>query len=350
MPAVAGVSWGLLAGAGPLNPPAGPVAATGKTLGEVEPRIAVTAANTPGDADSVFRITQPGSYYLTGNVAGVAGSHGIQIETEGVTLDLNGFALVGVAGSLDGVNMPNFRENVVIRNGHIRGWGESGIEARIDIGRIEDITAADNGAWGIDNAASGTFTTRIISCEVLTNGAAFEGGAGGIRGGQVSHITDCTAYNNTGVGILVGNFGIVTGCIAQSNTSHGIVASIGGTISACTASGNTSDGIRVASDCVVVGNRCYQNGSATGDGAGVHATGSDNRIEGNNCTDADRGIDVDQGGNFITRNTCSGNATNWTVAAGNVCLVVQAFGGGLIDGNAGGAAPGSTDPNANFTY
>ncbi|HYD01608.1 MAG TPA: hypothetical protein VEB22_10315, partial [Phycisphaerales bacterium] len=48
-------------GAGPLNPPVGPVAPTAKPIAEVEPRTAINAANTPGDADSLFRITQPGS-------------------------------------------------------------------------------------------------------------------------------------------------------------------------------------------------------------------------------------------------------------------------------------------------
>jgi len=113
--------------AGELDPPAGPVVPTHKTLTEVEPRIAVNADNTPGDADSLFKITQPGSYYLTGNVTGQSGMHGIQLEADGVTLDLGGFTLLGVAGSLDGINMPAFRENVVIRNGHLRNWGESGI-------------------------------------------------------------------------------------------------------------------------------------------------------------------------------------------------------------------------------
>ncbi|HYD01267.1 MAG TPA: hypothetical protein VEB22_08580, partial [Phycisphaerales bacterium] len=102
---------GLLAGglacgaasAGPLNPPTGAIVSSGKTLAEVEPRMAVNAANTPGDADSLFRITQPGSYYLTANVAGVPAKHGIEIAVGGVTLDLNGFELTGVAGSLDGV-------------------------------------------------------------------------------------------------------------------------------------------------------------------------------------------------------------------------------------------------------
>ena len=55
--------------AGPLTPPAGPVASTYKTLSEVEPRIAINAANTPGNAANLFIINQPGSYYLTGNIA-----------------------------------------------------------------------------------------------------------------------------------------------------------------------------------------------------------------------------------------------------------------------------------------
>src|SRR5690606_18106937 len=93
----------ILAGAavaGPLNPPAGPVAPTHKTLTEVEPRTPINAANTPGDADSVYRIFQPGSYYLTGNIVGQAGKRGIEIASSNVTLDLNGFALQGVPGSL----------------------------------------------------------------------------------------------------------------------------------------------------------------------------------------------------------------------------------------------------------
>ena len=54
--------------AGPLTPPAGPVAPTPGP----EPRIPINATNTPGDADSLFRITQPGSYYLTGNLLGAS--------------------------------------------------------------------------------------------------------------------------------------------------------------------------------------------------------------------------------------------------------------------------------------
>src|SRR5438093_7800183 len=92
--AAAGVLYG-----GPLDPPAGPVTSTYKTLTEVEPRTAVNAVNTPGDFNSLFKISQPGSYYLTGNITGVASKHGIEIVASGVTLDLNGFDLLGAPGS-----------------------------------------------------------------------------------------------------------------------------------------------------------------------------------------------------------------------------------------------------------
>jgi len=121
-------------------------------------------------------------------------------------------------------------------------------------------------------------------------------------------------------------------------------------VTGCTARLNSGDGIQVVSDCRVTDNSCDSNGNGSGDGAGIHATSSDNRIEGNNCTGADRGIDVDVAGNIIIRNTCSGNTTNWDVVAGNICLVVQGVTGAAILGNSGGVAPGSTDPNANFSY
>ena len=62
-----------------------------KTLDQVEPRIPINATNTPGDADSVYVITKPRLYYLTGNLQGVRTKHGIKISVGGVTLDIMGF-------------------------------------------------------------------------------------------------------------------------------------------------------------------------------------------------------------------------------------------------------------------
>lgn len=74
--------------AGDLNPPAGAVSPTGKTLTEVEPRIALSAENTPGDSRSVFRITQPGSYVLTSDVSVPNNDTGINAEFRSGTTSL----------------------------------------------------------------------------------------------------------------------------------------------------------------------------------------------------------------------------------------------------------------------
>ncbi len=375
--------------AGPLNPPAGPVASTYKTLSEVEPRIAINSVNTPGDADSLFKITQPGSYYLTGNLTGVAGKHGIEIAASGVAIDLSGFGLVGVPGMglFDGVNAETSGlTDLTIRNGSVRGWGSRGIGISTIgplNGRVEAITASANATAGIssglgytvigctayDNAGDGFFLgggSTITDCVAYGNDAdgidtnsgstilnctAFGNAGRGVRVSIASTLTGIAAYNNGVDGIEIGSGNTATACTAYSNGGNGIVVtagSVGSTISGCTARLNTLDGIRVTTACVAIANTCASNG--IGDGAGIHATGVDNRIEGNNCTGADRGIDVDVAGNIIIRNTCSGNPTNWDVVAGNNCLVVLAVDAAAILGDAGGVSIGSTNPFANFTY
>src|SRR6185295_11021300 len=137
--------------AGPLNPPGGPVTSTNKTLTEVEPRIAINATNTPGDADSVFRIAGAGSYYLAGNVTGVSGKAGIEIASNDVTVDLMGFELLGVAGSLAGVRTPAAVSGLTIRNGSIRSWPTGGIAASAVSSSVivEGVTATGNTGAGI---------------------------------------------------------------------------------------------------------------------------------------------------------------------------------------------------------
>jgi hypothetical protein len=81
--------------------------------------IEVNSVNTPGDATAEFVISQPGSYCLGSNVVGVSGKTGIRIDADSVTLDLSGFAMLGVSGSLSGV-LINTHIHVAVRNGSIR--------------------------------------------------------------------------------------------------------------------------------------------------------------------------------------------------------------------------------------
>lgn len=181
---------------------------------------------------------------------------------------------------------------------------------------------------------------------------------------QASSLDGCVAYNNKGsgsssCGIEALDGSTIVGCSANFNshtnspgTSHqgiGIAASNGSMVKDCSTSFNKGDGIRISGGCLAAGNICDGNGFI-GDGAGLHVTYKKNRIENNNVTNNDRGIDVEYGENFITRNTASGNNTNWVVSAGNTCLVVLRVHSTAIIGNSGGTPPGSTDPNANYTY
>ncbi len=376
--------------AGPLTPPTGPVAPTLKTLAEVEPRIAIDATNTPGDADSLFKITQPGSYYLTGNVAGEAGKHGIEIVASNVTIDLNGFALVGVPGTLDGVGATVIDlTNIEVRNGSLQSWGSDGVDLSslvVISGVVRDVRSSANGARGIsvgngsaiirsvayDNGTFGISASQgstVTECTAFRNTgtginastgctitacSAYDNGADGIATAAGNTITECSANFNTGDGISAGFGSTINACTAYSNAGNGITANSGSTISGCTARVNTLNGIRVTNSCTVLLNTCTSNGNGGGDGAGILAVGIDNRIEGNTCTTNDRGIDVDGSGNIIIKNVCAGNTTNWSIAAGNhygpIIDRTAVAAPPAVSGNSATEALGSTHPNANFTY
>ena len=74
-----------------------------QVLAELETRIVLTPPGEgemlPVSATAVISINSAGSYVLGGNVFGVSGKHGIEIKKSNVTLDLNGYALIGTPGS-----------------------------------------------------------------------------------------------------------------------------------------------------------------------------------------------------------------------------------------------------------
>ncbi len=338
------IMLGVPALAGPLTPPAGPIAPTPGP----EPRIAVSATNTPGDANSVFRIAQPGSYYLTGNVAGAASRHGIEIEASGVTLDLNGFEIAGVAGALDGISVPTpGTANITIINGLVRNFPGDGVDAFNAAGvRLEGVTAASNGMEGLmigDGAivtrcigrSNGVSGIRVTNGCTVTDCSATGNTTRGFITGSGCTVAHCSALSNPGFGFVVAN-STITDCAAHNNGSAGIFSAGHATIARCTIRNSGADGIQVGEACVIVdcvsranvgdgievfsdsrvsGNVCDDNG--TGDGASIHALGTRNRIENNRCAGADRGLDIDAAGNTIANNVAVQHTDNYAIAAGN---------------------------------
>jgi parallel beta-helix repeat protein len=237
---------------GSLTPPGAP-AATMKSLDQIEPRTPISALP--------FTITTRGSYYVTGNLAGIAGQHGITIDADHVTLDLGGFALAGPGSgaATNGIRVINARTNATIRNGSVHGWGGTGIavaaSASIDL-RVEKVRATANGAGGIllgsrgtawqceasgnlGTGIAGTLTCKVIECTTTGNTGA---NSRGIHVGADALVRDCLAMDNGSSGIQAGNACILTGCVAENNGAIGFLALDGSTVRDCTARSNVSTG------------------------------------------------------------------------------------------------------------
>lgn len=354
--------------AGPITPPPGPVAGTPGP----EPRIAINAENSPGDADSVYRIVSPGSYYLDRNVIGANGKHGIEIVSSNVTLDLNGFAVVGVTGSLDGIATSGLRRHLSIRNGTVSGWASDGINLLTggagSNAIVEGVISATNGAMGIrvgensivrscvsqgngstginagasvviedcvsrgntgdgfsltgldaalsgciarENSGSGVFSSfsaRLANCTLSQNGG------GGAFLGDGAMLTDCTVRANSSDGITIGARGMIRDCVVDGSGDDGIVTGIACQVRDCTSSSNGGDGVQpVGGGTSVLGCSFDGNGTSS-EGAGVRITsGNDNRIEGNSSNNNDIGFYITTFGNIIIRNSCTDNTEDFDV-------------------------------------
>lgn len=267
-------SGAMSAHAGDLNPPPGPVAPTMKPLTDVEPRVAINATNTPGDADSLFKIAQPGSYYLTGNVTGEVGKVGIKIAVSGVTVDLMGYELAGVPDSLEGIRASVFNtQRISIRNGAVHDWGRGGIDlGNSDNNQLTDLSVEHNTFQGIF-ANNATTVTHCVSFQngtgiqvnnagVITGCSIYDNLGAGLSANLAAVVTDCTAYSNGLTGITAAVGSTITACSAQSNGSRGIAAGNGSTITDCTASFNTSDGLSGNKGCTLTHCTSHHNAGA----------------------------------------------------------------------------------------
>lgn len=348
----------LVTGAGPLNPPAGAVGPTNKTLAEVEPRTALSATNTPGDVSSVFIITQPGSYYLTGNVVTTGGRNAIMVGADNVTIDLSGFALDGSQDSTGfraGITNNANRRNLVVRNGTIRNFRGYGMIGTFNTSSFEDLALIDSQGGQLEILQSSGCTVRNVRTRATS-------GETGIQVGNNCVIDHCTVEGG-GVGITIGS-GVVRGCSVLNPGSTGIFIgsgevincyveganstssfanggiSVGGSghIEGCVLRSCASAGVYISSRAEVVG--CQFITCAKG----ISGNGN-SRIEGCQfvqCTTA--GISMTGVHGVIMGNRFSGNAANISVPA---TMAV----GEVLDFSAGGTLTGATThPAANIVY
>lgn len=377
------------AGAGPLNPPGGPVASTGRTTDELwgkiartdqgmaEARIPISAATTPGDANYQYILSQPGSYYLIGNLTGANARACIGIAASGVTIDLNGYALLGVPGAMAAIKLTGANGGeITIRNGHIRDW-TTGIAVPLDqaVGvRMLDVTVTGCGRVYLGDGALVERCTVLnadsIGLQILGSGVVRAslfracGSSGLVSGGGV--VDDCAFLDNTAAGLSAQSRVVVRGCAAYSNAAGGYSAGAGSAFTDCMASLSPT-GFSLAAACTI--DRCFATNCSTAGisagpnclvtrcqaqqntGTGIRVTSSDTRVESCNATDNAIGFEATGTGSIFIANTASGNTTNYGIDAANYGLFVAATAmAAVLSGSTGGTPLGTTDPRANLSY
>ena len=339
--ALTAVAGGIVL-AGPLNPSAGPITPTFKTLSEVEPRTAISSLP--------FVINTAGSYYLTGNLSGAIGQDGITVNADDVTIDLNGFTISGAAGQGTAVRSLQHR-NITVKNGSMKSWGGGGVNLLLcDQSRIESLRMRGclNSAVFIGSGSiardcvvldSGTFT---LGPTAMIERCSMSNVDGGLSGGNGSVIKDCAVSGcTTGLASIAGGEGsTITGCSVSGGDTQGINAGLGSTVSNCTVRGCPLSGFLLQGMCTVTNNTATAVGPGS-QAAAFEINGSGNRIDGNLAVGSGYGFHANGTDNLIVRNAARNNT------AGNYFFPNN-------EGAAVVASPGvnftSTNAWANFSY
>jgi hypothetical protein len=355
---------------GPLTPPAGPVTSTGKTLQQVEPRTPIDSL--PGTAVSMYKITQPGSYYLTGNINLSAGKTTcIEVGVDGVTIDLNGFTLNGLNTNATTAIRAEDKfacDGLRVHNGHITDWGIGIDGTGLYGGVFEDLRLTFNDQFGLDAGYHGVVSrcSAVVcgsgiylrqggtasKCTASFCGIGIDMGLGGTAsdsqasscgfgfflsvgcsaGTCVAHscsvgfggndrntLTDCTA-SLCNDGISVAQASRVSGCHVGGGSGPGIGVSHGSTVERCTVNGQGLRGIIAGDKCSISDNRVEFCG-----GAGIHVIGLATMVTGNNVQrcELDVGILIEGDDNQLELNRVEGSGLEGIKVVGTRNLVVR---------------------------
>jgi hypothetical protein len=230
--------------AGPLNPPAGQVSPTYKTLDEVAPSTPIQSL--PGDQTATHVISEPGAYHLTGNLIGELDKIGVLVLAQAgdVLIDLRGFRLsanpnsASGDGVVSGVGPPCL---VAVRNGVIQGWPGAGVRLDFESNLLIDgVSVMGPGAAGLVGPAMLTDPAKLIGPMFHVANSAIGGVSGdGINTGLMpSFIVENTVVEGVGAAGIVGP---AMSDLAQNNVAAGPI----GRIEGCLIRGTGEEAVRV---------------------------------------------------------------------------------------------------------
>jgi hypothetical protein len=221
----------------------------------------ITSGDLPGYPVTLSR---PGSYRLASNLRVTGSTLGVSVEADGVSLDLNGFALFGTSGGSIGISIVG-RRNVEVRDGSVVGFG-TGIREQSIFGlrhRVLRVRLRENvnGIW-----LPGT-EHRVEGCTVIGVRAPYAPGSG-IEVGERTAVRGNVSSWNDYAGVSLGADGTVVENVAYRNgdpddlifpEGPGISGS-SSVVARNVAYGSVEFGISSGTTSSVVGNAASENG------------------------------------------------------------------------------------------
>ena len=175
----------------------------GASAGAVDGTIEINQAKVIAAGGFPYVIsTANTSYRLTGSLTVPALTNGINVKAAGVTIDLNGFSIVGPVtpgSSTFGINA-SAKGEVTVENGTVSGFGDAGVSTA-DNGIVRNVHAISNGI-GIQCSSNAC----VISGNTANNNTSYGVNCSG---------SGCLISGNT---LFGNNTGIVT---SDSTTGYG---------------------------------------------------------------------------------------------------------------------------------
>ncbi|MFT6765185.1 MAG: hypothetical protein ACJAZS_000052 [Alteromonas naphthalenivorans] len=169
-----------------------------------------------------FNITSPGIYVLTEDITSVSTTRTILINSNNVTVDLNGYTITGKTdSSMNGIEVAQDMNNIEIKNGTIYSVGKSGILVNQNVHNIK-ISNVECNSCNINNVATtggitliGAVTPNEIAHCVIDNCLTFSTvpqtqNAYGIYANEAKYLTinNCRAENVRNIGNTFSSYGI----------------------------------------------------------------------------------------------------------------------------------------------
>ena len=140
----------------------------------------------------------PGSYVLVRNIVdNRAGFDAVEVTASDVTIDMQGFSIIGSSGTGIGINATGV-SNVVIRDGIITGMGGGAIVTGANA-NISGVTASGNSTTGLTNPPS----IQAGNGSNISNNTVTTGATGGISCAEACLVRGNVLQSNAGVGITL---------------------------------------------------------------------------------------------------------------------------------------------------